>query len=131
MITYRLLRPREQSLVLTRWQQRQQWQRPSHAAPVASGVAAGDCHGSGARCGGSDRGGSGGGAQSPRSEPGYGRAGWLLAGLLAWLGSRACSLRPVVAAAVLLQLDLDSTYGLRLYSVLLFMTFQPTKKVVS
>jgi hypothetical protein len=31
---------------------------------VASGVAAGDCHGSGAQCGGSDRGGSGGGAQS-------------------------------------------------------------------
>eukprot|EP01047_Picozoa_sp_COSAG01_P044625 COSAG01_NODE_4051_length_5393_cov_16.152626_1_plen_87_part_10 len=39
-------------------------------------------------------------ASSPRFEPGYGRAGWLLAGLLAWLGSRACSLRPVVAAAV-------------------------------
>eukprot|EP01047_Picozoa_sp_COSAG01_P107631 COSAG01_NODE_36621_length_514_cov_45.725301_1_plen_117_part_10 len=36
-------------------QQQQQWQRPSHTAAVASGVASGDCHGSGAQCGGSDR----------------------------------------------------------------------------
>ena len=36
-------------------QQQQQWRRPSHTAAVASGVASGDCHGSGAQCGGSDR----------------------------------------------------------------------------
>ena len=39
-----------------------------------------------------------------------------------WLTVRVCSCRVEHAAAA---------YGLRLYSVLLFMTFQPTKKVVS